>query len=467
MGVPTVTLTDGALTGLTVGTEHRAMVSRLPQRVKLGRNRPKARPLTLHMKDYVKKLKDVPIPDKIDWYTKAAASTARMYLNDTYGDCVIAGKAHALGVWSANDPDSAPDVPGGVVLATDQEIYQQYQRICGPGDNGCNIPDVLDYIKAHGFTAGGKQYPIVGYVSADWRSKELTQLGLALFGAGTIGINLPSAWTGGSVWDVTNTRIVGGHDVTPAGYGANVIGTNADGVVIMSWGRLYLITWAAWVKTDHLEELYFMVPSVLWTGKDKKAPSGVDYDTLLKDLQMIGGGNLPPLPDPTPVPPVPPVPPSPPSPPVPPPAPKDFYNGPATFSGHIPIFGNVTIHGNIELPGSAGQTLGCPSAPRLGDQAQWQKIVEDFGHLAVDVGQGNYQNVYPDLLEIVDDLHIFGLHRTGTEGEQVASLVVPWWELMVDVAALGSAIMSQDVMAIVTALKKIAADFGLNLGIGR
>src|SRR4029079_13803126 len=44
-----------------------------------------------------------PPPAKVDWYTKAKASIDRVYLNDQYGDCVIAGKYHQVGVWSAND----------------------------------------------------------------------------------------------------------------------------------------------------------------------------------------------------------------------------------------------------------------------------------------------------------------------------------------------------------------------------
>lgn len=325
----------------------------LPNLVYLGRKTPHAtrgKPM-LALQDYVDKMKNIPAPDKVDWYTKAAASIARMYLNDTYGDCVIAGKAHALGVWSANDPDS-----GGLVLATDQEIYSQYQSICGPGDNGCVITDVLDAMVSNGFLAGGKRYPLAGYVSADWTSKELTQKGLAIFGPGCIGINLPGAWTSNGIWDVTNTSIVGGHDVTPAGYGNSVLGTTADGVVICSWGRLYLITWAAWTSRKWLEELYFMVPTKLWTGADGISPSGVDINTLMADLAAIRGGGVPPMPDPNPpTPPTPPVPPVPPVPPT-PPAPIAFPAYAGTLALKVPILGTFT--GQIQLkPVAAGQML--------------------------------------------------------------------------------------------------------------
>lgn len=289
-----VTLTGEGALGLAVTPGLRAMTAALPTTAKLGRVRPAARPQCLRLEAFIDEPKLAQPADSVDWYTKAAESITRMYLNDRYGDCVIAGKAHALGVWSANDPDSADSI----VLATDDEIYSQYQAVCGRGDNGCYIPAVLDYMRAQGLVARGKRYKIEGYVSADWRSKEITQIGLQLFGAGCIGINLPSAWTNDAIWDVTNTRIVGGHDVTPCGYGSRVLDTNADGVVVSSWGRLYLITWAAWTSTRWLEELYFMLPTFLWTGKDQMAPSGLKLDELRTALKQIGGGTVPPLPDP-------------------------------------------------------------------------------------------------------------------------------------------------------------------------
>lgn len=343
MSLPTFQLTGKGATGLSVSLVHHLTIAQLPLQVKLGRVAPKGRPNALRLGDYIGKLAaNVTFPDSADWYTKAAPAIARMYLNNQYGDCVIAGKAHNLGVWSANDPDS---FNGKVVLATDQEVYQQYQSICGPGDNGCVITNVLDVMKSTGFTAGGSQFKIDGYVSVDWRSKELVKAAVYLFGACTIGFNLPSAWMNSDVWDVTNSGIAGGHDVSPVGYGTNVIGTNADGVVVSSWGRLYLFTWAAFNSTRYIDEMYCMVPSFLWTGVDGRAPSGVNLAELRSDMAAIGGGNLPPLPTPDPVPPVVPpvVPPPPDVPPVVPPPPPPAPVGVTVTSPPVP----VTVYGPL------------------------------------------------------------------------------------------------------------------------
>jgi hypothetical protein len=295
--VPTVELSDKALLGvgkhLLTADNQENLQSHTS--VRLGRKRPPSRPSVPRLAAYFSPATaTVQPPTQLDYYTKAANSLVRIYLNNQYGCCVISGKAHSFGIWSANDKDS-----GGIILATDQEIYSQYQSVCGPGDNGCIISSVLDYCKGQGFLAGGKRYKIDGYVAVDWRDKLQVQVAQVLFGACTIGINLPQAWTSNNTWDVTNSRIVGGHDVTVCGY-------SGQGVYVSSWGRLYLMTWAAFTSTKWVEEYYAML-SPSWYGIDKMAPSGVDAAALLDDLSRLGRGDLPPLPDPVTPPPPPPL----------------------------------------------------------------------------------------------------------------------------------------------------------------
>lgn len=289
----TVRLSGPAIHG--VGPAHvAALVAGLPTDVRLGRIRPAARPPCLHLENYFRPsaMAAAP-PESINRRDKAAVSIARMYLNNRYGNCVIASKLHALGVWSAND------APGQVVLASDQEAYSQYVGICGPGDRGCVITNVLDVMRARGLQAGGKLYKIDGYVACNWRDQLQTRVAQYLFGATTIGINLPEEWTRQAVWDVTNTPIVGGHDVAPIDY-------DPDGVYVASWGRIYRITWRAWQALTWLEEYYAMLAG-LWYGSDNMAPCAIDVATLRDDLAKLGGGQTPPLPDP--VPPIPPPPP--------------------------------------------------------------------------------------------------------------------------------------------------------------
>jgi len=368
MSVPSVLIPDDAACRAHRSKHgHAADCSHLPRRrVYLGRRRPtKSVRQQLCFRDYRKLFAaTTPLPATLDYYTKALASLAHMYLNDTYGDCVIAGKAHSLGVWSGNDSDS-----GGVVLATDKEIYSQYQSICGPGDNGCVITDVLDAMKSKGFIAGGKSYPIDGYVSVDWTNRNEVMVALYLFGALTIGINLPEAWTeggDGSTWDVTNTGIVGGHDVTCVGYDAN-------GVWIATWGGKRLITWAAFTSRQWIEECYAPL-APLWYGNDKLAPCGVDAAALAADLAALGGGLIPPI-DPTPVPVVPPVVPPPPPTPVPQVAHVPGQTAPVTV--HVPFFGSIS--GTAQIAAVDAPVVQSPHVTVI-----WSDLVPDLEKLVAD-----------------------------------------------------------------------------------
>jgi len=199
--------------------------------------------------------------------------------------CVMSGKAHNLGVWSANDPDS-----GGVVEATDDEIKQQYSSVCGPNDQGCVITDVLGYMVRTGLQAGGKRYLLDGYAAVDHTNKLLVQTLQAIGGASTVGINLPADWTKSDVWDVTSSAILGGHDVS-------VLDFSEEGVFVSSWGRIYRVTWRAFLSTRWVREYYYLL-SPLWYGPDEMAPSGFDAAGLKRALEVFRRGGIPDYPPP-------------------------------------------------------------------------------------------------------------------------------------------------------------------------
>lgn len=418
MPTPTFQLTGSALTGIghrSMTAEYSRLIQNLPQQVKLGRKQTKARPQALRMSNYANALAKIDLPTSVDWYTKAATSIAQMYLNATYGDCVMASSGHAYGVWAANDKDS-----GAIPLATDQEIYNQYQSVCGPGDNGCYIPDVLNYMRDKGMTLGGKSYKIKGYVACDWRSKELVQLGIARFGCAKIGFNLPVGWLNSAVWsnDTAGNQIAGGHDVLPCGYGPPaVVNFNADGVVVASWGRLYLFEWNAFTSSQWIDELYFMVPDLLWTGTDGLDPLGEDQATLLADLAKMGTGDLPPLPGPTPPPP-PPVQTCPAGqhwdataqacvadvPPPPPPV-QTFpnYSGPIVATVHLPIFGTQQIVGTVSLKPVPNLRM---AGPKEFSFTQIWTIVEDLLAIAAAYRAGDMAGAIAAGLKLLKDLGI-------------------------------------------------------------
>jgi hypothetical protein len=269
-------------------------------RFKLGRIRPKVRRPTLRLAAYLDHaIAASTLPASTNYAAKAGPSLKQIYMNDQLGCCVISGKFHALGVWSGNDS-------GTPIVATDQEVVSAYHTICGPGDNGCNIGDVLDYWKASGIKMGGQVHKIDAYVEVDPSNQDEVKAAIYLFTGLPLGLNLPSAWENvddGGIWDVPSgfgARIVGGHDVEAVDF-------NETGVVISTWGGLRTITWAAMANSRYVEEAYAVL-SPDWYGSDKLAPCGLDVATLQADLAKLGGGVIPsidppaPVPTPTPVP---------------------------------------------------------------------------------------------------------------------------------------------------------------------
>lgn len=300
MGVPEIELTGPAALGVIrayAGQTTTPTAAALPKKVKLGRLPGKIPDDVPRFKQFFNPPSSWSPPDTIDHGAKALKSIARMYANDQYGCCVISDRAHSVGVWSANDSDS-----GGEVFASDAEVVREYHRICGPGDNGCVIADVLRHGMREGFTFGGKVHKIAGFVAVDHTNLDLVRAACFLFGPVCFGLAFRADWANQTRWGPTRSRVVGGHDVGSSGY-------HADSFDVMSWGRRYVLMNSVIADPSYCEECYAVV-SEDWYGSDKLSPAGFDVDGFAKALEAIGGGNMP-----DPKPPTPPKPPEPPAPP--------------------------------------------------------------------------------------------------------------------------------------------------------
>lgn len=267
-------------------------------------------------------------PASVDYSAKAAAGLSQMYLNDRLGDCVIACGAHAADLESGNESGLVP-------IATDTEIENDYVAFCGPGDQGCAVPIVLNDTKTTGQMLAGKRYQIVDFASVDNTNRTLAEACIVDFGSLTLAILLPNSWyandaSSGFVWDVPPAN-----DTWVAGHCVLVVGYNAVGVQIATWGMIGTITWAAFQRgtiqgSPIVQECYARLGKA-WTAVNDKSPSGFNTATLDAALQAAGSGTVPPItppvnpptpptptPTPTPVPPTPTPPPPTPTPPTPP-----------------------------------------------------------------------------------------------------------------------------------------------------
>ncbi len=224
-----------------------------------------------------------------NWLAKCQQAIAEMYGNDSKGDCVIASILKRFGGWTGNDT-------GKAALSSDSEALQTYTTVCGPGDNGCVITDVLDYAKSKGIPMGGVLHKIDGYVSIDTANQQEVAVAVDVFGpCMALGLNIPQSWvnavgSNGFVWDVVTDPAVGGHDVP-------VIDVNEKGVVIGTWARFGTITWRAMADKAIVEEAWAQLAPD-WYGSDKLAPNGINAASLAADLTMLGNGTIPPVPGP-------------------------------------------------------------------------------------------------------------------------------------------------------------------------
>ncbi len=321
-----IELTGSAITGL--GDAHQlAKAAMLPTTVCLGRVKPRASAQCLQLDNYVgpKSLKMAAMPASYNWGTKAAASIARVYVNDQLGCCVWSGKFHHMGVWAANDNDS-----GGEVFATDQEVRSQYLAYTGGRDVGSNIEEVLNIFRNRGLVANGKTYKIDGFMGVDWQKKELVKAAIYALGGVTIGFDLPGSWSNSAIWDVTSSGIVGGHDVLLFGY-------DDIGCFVASWGRIYKMTWAAVMSTRWIDQMFALL-APLWYNADQLSPLNFNVAALQADLAKIGSGVVPDF--------------EPPAPPVPMPT------GPhqMTINGVLPAGPFTITSGGIMIQGNASST---------------------------------------------------------------------------------------------------------------
>lgn len=240
-----------------------------------------------------KKKRTKALPPYTNWGARSAASDAQTYGNTQQGDCVIASALHRVGGWTGNET-------GTPAMSSDSEALQTYAKICGRGDPGCVITDVLDVAVSTGLPLGGVMHKISGYVAVDWTNKEELQTALAIFGPSVnIGFNLPAAYydnaaASGFLWDVLSSAqmadIVGGHDVMFGDYGSS-------GVLLRTWGMIGTLTYAALAQPGLVTECYCSL-SPDWTSLGGVAPNGLNVATLTADLTLLGQGTTPPTPGP-------------------------------------------------------------------------------------------------------------------------------------------------------------------------
>jgi len=243
-------------------------------KMRLGRKAIKTDTRTLALGDYLTPSLPPP-PATADW-TKGIASWGMM-LNDTLGDCTIAGCGHAVQVWSANT--------GGMVTVPDPTIESFYEKWDGyvPGDpstdNGGVELDVLNDWQKQGFAGNALM------AFADPKPSSLVEVrqSIALFGGVYIGLSLPLTAQTQAVWDVVPK---GGAKAKPGSWGGHCVFVpkyDQNGFTCITWGQQKTMTLAFWKK--YVDEAHTLFGQSWLSAKG--APNGFDEAQLQADLNAI------------------------------------------------------------------------------------------------------------------------------------------------------------------------------------
>jgi hypothetical protein len=242
--------------------------------MKLGRKAIKTDSRTLQLADYLTSALPAP-PAAKDW--TAGNTSWGMMMNDTLGDCTIAGVGHAVQVWSANT--------GSIVTVPDNIILSYYEKWDGyvPGnpstDSGGVELDVLNDWRQQGFDNNS----LLAF--ADPKPANLVEVrqSITLFGGVYIGLGLPLSAQNQDVWDVVKG---GGANAKKGSWGGHCVFVpkyDDQSFTCITWGQLKTMTLAFWKK--YCDEAHTLLGQN-WINA-KGSPAGFDQAQLQADLAAI------------------------------------------------------------------------------------------------------------------------------------------------------------------------------------
>jgi hypothetical protein len=193
-----------------------------------------------------------------------------MALNDSLGDCTVAGVVHIEVAANA-------DVSEHDTIPTDDEIKTQYFAFTGGQDTGCVEADVLQAWYRNGLF-GRDENKIGGYVRCD-RSNNEVHNAIAQFGACYVGVQCPASaqeqFEAGEPWTVVpDSPIEGGHCIVFVGYDANYL-------YAVTWGGIAKVSYPWW--TTYGDEAWAVIPQAFV----EKGGYHLDIASLRADLDSL------------------------------------------------------------------------------------------------------------------------------------------------------------------------------------
>lgn len=229
--------------------------------IRLGKQEHKYDERTLMLARFFKP--DVLVPAVFDFDKNRAKFPIRMWGNDQWGDCVIAGQAnHLLRLERIEQRRT--------INCVDENAVARYKRLTGarsPGDEndvGLVVLDAMRDWKHHGWNLGIRNYTISAYGELEPNDPAQLRAACYLLHGVHFGFSLPGAaqyMTDSGVWDYHGET---GQNWEPGSWGGHLVFSKAytkGGMKVLTWGREILVTDAfinryadeAWAVVDSLD----------------------------------------------------------------------------------------------------------------------------------------------------------------------------------------------------------------------
>lgn len=244
--------------------------------MKLGKLGPVDDPNTLQLSNYLN-LNTLPAAP-VQCVYGGDVSTWGMMDNNKICNCTCAAAGHLIMEWTATN--------GDMVTPTDQDIINAYAAITGydpatgANDVGSGVKEVLDYWRKTGIA----EHKILGYAALEPQNHQHIMQSVYLFGGCYVGLSLPTTAKTQLIWDVPPTGIQDdGAKGSWGGHVVPVIGYDANGLTIVTWGAIKTMTWAFW--NAYSDESYAIISMDFTTTKT--APNGFDLASLEQDLTEL------------------------------------------------------------------------------------------------------------------------------------------------------------------------------------
>jgi hypothetical protein len=248
--------------------------------LKLGKTDPVSDPKTLKLADYVNTALTPTIPANYQYGQVFGTNEWGMMYNDKINICTCAAAGHLIMGWTSANGQKV--VPADDAIVKAYADVSGYNPATGAGDVGTGAKNVLNYWRKTGI-AGHK---ILAYAAVDELNEDQVKQAVYLYGGCYVGLSLPLSAQQQNVWDVLQPGAAG--NSTKGSWGGHVvavIGYDANGLTVVTWGATKVMTWAFWKA--YTDETYAIIS--LDFLSDKKAPNGFDLNALKSDLNSIAG----------------------------------------------------------------------------------------------------------------------------------------------------------------------------------